>query len=134
MWLASFINRRLNRRQSNNLITGRRKYRPQLELLEDRTLLSGGGSGIDPLYTLASFNGTNGSNPSKCTLLMDASGNLYGTTQKGGAGGNGTVFELADFLEQSQPEATWHCPLLGGGCVELTPGAVPSSVPFRRAG
>ena len=28
-------------------------------------------------------------------LIMDSSGNLYGTTSEGGASGDGTVFELA---------------------------------------
>jgi uncharacterized repeat protein (TIGR03803 family) len=50
--------------------------------------------GSGAITTLASFNGTNGANP-YCTLLMDGSGNLYGTTRAGGAGSNGTVFEVA---------------------------------------
>jgi len=37
--------------------------------------------------------GADGSGP-QGGLLMDASGNLYGTTFSGGARGNGTVFEL----------------------------------------
>lgn len=44
--------------------------------------------------TLASFNGSNGNSPSS-ELIMDAAGNLYGTTQTGGANGDGTVFEIA---------------------------------------
>jgi uncharacterized repeat protein (TIGR03803 family) len=40
--------------------------------------------------TLASFNGTNGSTPA-AGVIMDASGNLFGTTK----GGLGTVFEIA---------------------------------------
>jgi uncharacterized repeat protein (TIGR03803 family) len=44
--------------------------------------------------TLASFNGgARGSNPD-ATLLVDASGNLFGTTLSGGANNAGTVFEL----------------------------------------
>ena len=44
--------------------------------------------------TLASFNGSNGNSPSS-ELIMDAAGNLYGTTQTGGANGKGTLFEVA---------------------------------------
>ncbi len=50
--------------------------------------------GTNTITTLASFNGANGLNPLG-TLFMDSSGNLYGTTQGGGAAGDGTVFELA---------------------------------------
>jgi uncharacterized repeat protein (TIGR03803 family) len=50
--------------------------------------------GSSTLTTLASFNGSNGSNPAGA-LIMDSSGNLYGTTENGGASGLGTIFELA---------------------------------------
>jgi uncharacterized repeat protein (TIGR03803 family) len=50
--------------------------------------------GSGTIQTLASFNGTNGANPSD-SLIMDSSGNLFGTTVYGGASGDGTVFELA---------------------------------------
>jgi uncharacterized repeat protein (TIGR03803 family) len=49
--------------------------------------------GSNTITTLASFNGSNGSGPGG-GLLMDGSGNLYGTTTAGGANGNGTVFAL----------------------------------------
>jgi len=39
------------------------------------------------------FNGKDGSGP-WAGLIFDAAGNLYGTTQNGGAYGNGTAFEL----------------------------------------
>ena len=45
------------------------------------------------LTTLVNFNGANGSNPFG-TLIMDASGNLYGTTSSGGGNGDGTIFEV----------------------------------------
>ena len=45
------------------------------------------------LTTLIFFNGTDGSMP-YCNLIMDSSGNLYGTTDNGGANSDGTVFEL----------------------------------------
>jgi uncharacterized repeat protein (TIGR03803 family) len=43
---------------------------------------------------LASFNGTNGNEPS-ASLVIDSSGNLYGTTFFGGASNDGTLFEVA---------------------------------------
>ncbi len=47
--------------------------------------------GSSTITTLASFDGTNGSAP-EVGLLIDSSGNLYGTTTVGGAAGYGTVF------------------------------------------
>jgi uncharacterized repeat protein (TIGR03803 family) len=46
------------------------------------------------LTTIASFNGTNGVDPTT-GVTIDASGNLYGTTRLGGANNDGTVFEIA---------------------------------------
>lgn len=46
------------------------------------------------LMTLATFNGSNGANP-LAGLLLDNHGNLYGTTWRGGANGEGTAFELS---------------------------------------
>lgn len=45
------------------------------------------------LTTLVTFNGANGSVPAG-DLMADADGNLYGTTQLGGASYQGTVFKL----------------------------------------
>jgi uncharacterized repeat protein (TIGR03803 family) len=50
--------------------------------------------GSRTITTLASFNGTNGANP-YASLIIDGSGNLYGTTYNGGTFNEGTVFELA---------------------------------------
>jgi uncharacterized repeat protein (TIGR03803 family) len=44
--------------------------------------------------TLVSFNGTDGASPI-AGLILDANGNLFGTTAGGGAYGGGTVFEIA---------------------------------------
>ncbi|MDR3466111.1 MAG: hypothetical protein P4M07_09220 [Xanthobacteraceae bacterium] len=45
---------------------------------------------------LTSFNGTDGATPAPTApLLIDANGDLFGTTYAGGASGYGTVFELA---------------------------------------
>jgi MYXO-CTERM domain-containing protein len=57
-------------------------------------LLSAGPAGAATLTTLASFGGPDGANPNG-GLARDAQGNLYGTTSAGGAGAQGTVFELA---------------------------------------
>jgi uncharacterized repeat protein (TIGR03803 family) len=46
------------------------------------------------LTTLASFNGTNGTNPTG-SLIADAHGDLFGTTIFGGSNDDGTVFEIA---------------------------------------
>ena len=51
-------------------------------------------SGYGALITLATFNGTNGAYPS-AGLVMDAAGNLYGTTYQGGTSNVGTVFEVS---------------------------------------
>src|SRR3569623_1148904 len=47
------------------------------------------------LTTLESFTGgADGGSPGYGALLMDADGNLFGTTLSGGTAGGGTVFEL----------------------------------------
>jgi uncharacterized repeat protein (TIGR03803 family) len=68
------------------------------------TAYNGGASGYGTVFellkgsgtitTLASFGATSGANPAGA-LVMDGSGNLYGTTLTGGAPNTGTVFELA---------------------------------------
>ena len=46
------------------------------------------------LSTLVSFNGSDGDYP-YAGLIADANGDLFGTTNSGGASGDGTVFEIA---------------------------------------
>jgi uncharacterized repeat protein (TIGR03803 family) len=67
------------------------------------TTTGGGAAGAGTVYSLRgktetvlySFaGGTNDGSYPQAGLVMDASGNLYGTTSTGGASGNGTVFEL----------------------------------------
>jgi uncharacterized repeat protein (TIGR03803 family) len=53
----------------------------------------GGGYASTPT-TLASFNGADGGGP-EANLIIDAAGDLFGTTGSGGASGDGTVFEIA---------------------------------------
>ena len=55
--------------------------------------LSPPGSGWTAQIIYSFQGGSYGSNP-EGVLLVDASGNLYGTTNTGGTGGGGTVFEL----------------------------------------
>jgi uncharacterized repeat protein (TIGR03803 family) len=84
---------------------------PLAGLVEDQsgnlfgTSSNGGGSdagtvfevpaGSGTITTLASFNGSNGSYPYYGSLVLDSSGNLFGTTSSGGAANDGTVFEVA---------------------------------------
>src|SRR4051794_34989159 len=49
------------------------------------------GSGYGVPTTLATFTGSNGASPF-AGLIADAAGNLFGTTGRGGASGDGTVF------------------------------------------
>src|SRR5204862_471008 len=51
-------------------------------------------AGSSTITTLASFDYSNGANP-YAGLIMDGSGNLFGTTNQGGALGYGAVFEVA---------------------------------------
>ena len=51
-------------------------------------------AGSRMITTLASFNGANGASPLTC-VVRDAQGNLFGTTEAGGAFNQGTVWELA---------------------------------------
>jgi uncharacterized repeat protein (TIGR03803 family) len=51
-------------------------------------------AGSTTITTLASFNGTNGNGP-EAAVTLDPAGDLFGTTESGGAGGSGAVFEIA---------------------------------------
>src|SRR5262249_53392696 len=54
-------------------------------------------AGSSPLTTLASFNFANGAPPAGA-LVMDGSGNLFGTTVYGGTSNQGTVFKFTPDL------------------------------------
>ena len=64
-----------------------------LVVVFDVTVLCPAVAGSLTLITLANFNGGNGVTPAG--VVMDASGNLFGTTYQGGVFGWGTVFEVA---------------------------------------
>jgi uncharacterized repeat protein (TIGR03803 family) len=61
------------------------------------------------ISTLAVFNGNNGQNP-VCSLIMDASGDLFGTTVSGGSLNEGTVFELPRFSSTIITLTSFHGP------------------------
>jgi uncharacterized repeat protein (TIGR03803 family) len=50
-------------------------------------------AGTNTITLLAAFNGANGANPHG-SLIVDSSGNLFGTTSRGGILDAGTVFEF----------------------------------------
>jgi uncharacterized repeat protein (TIGR03803 family) len=50
-------------------------------------------AGSSSIATLASFNGSNGANPSSASII-DTSGNLFGTTASGGIDNDGTIWEM----------------------------------------
>ena len=55
-----------------------------------------------PAITIVSFTGTNGANPVG-SLIIDAAGDLYGTTKGGGDSGDGTVFKISNSGTVSHP-------------------------------
>ena len=79
--------RRITRRTKLTLNARRRGGVDRVQPLEDRRLFAA------TLGTLLTFDGVSGANPMG-TLVMDAAGDLYGTTYAGGAAGKGTVFEV----------------------------------------
>jgi uncharacterized repeat protein (TIGR03803 family) len=77
------------------------------------------------LYSFGATNSGDGQNPTG-TLLMDASGNLYGTTQNGGTSSGGyqlgTVFELSSAGAES---VLYGFPMNSTGCPNYPNGAYP---------
>jgi uncharacterized repeat protein (TIGR03803 family) len=94
---------------NRGLFTGANGSYPEAGLVLDSsgnlygTTVSGGANnfgtvfevlnGRNAITVLASFNRTNGADP-EAGLILDDSGNLYGTTYAGGAHNLGTVFEI----------------------------------------
>ncbi|HEY2585896.1 MAG TPA: choice-of-anchor tandem repeat GloVer-containing protein, partial [Tepidisphaeraceae bacterium] len=79
-------------------------------------------NGSNTVTTLASFTGTNGSYPSAGPIL-DGAGDLYGTTQTGGANGRGTLFEIGAGSFTITTLATFNGTNGGGPAGALTPDA-----------
>jgi uncharacterized repeat protein (TIGR03803 family) len=83
-------------------------------------------NGYKVLYTFTG--GIDGSQPF-AGVILDASGNLYGTTPQGGAFGNGVVFKLTKNSDGSWTESVLHA--FAGG----TDGATPyAEVTFDTSG
>jgi uncharacterized repeat protein (TIGR03803 family) len=84
--------------------------------------------GRGTITTLASFNGSDGSDP-QAGVIMDSSGNLFGTTNNGGSALNlGTVFELTGAAAPMQ-EA-----MEAGFLVSAPPPAAPIVLPPAMSG
>jgi uncharacterized repeat protein (TIGR03803 family) len=59
-------------------------------------------AGSNTITALASFDGTNGAQPLG-SVVLDSSGNLYGTAYGGGASGNGTIYEVTESPDPAAP-------------------------------
>ena len=95
------------------------------------------GSNADPSYattptTLAEFDFTDGANPNG-NLIIDANGDLFGTTQDGAdeslGNGNGTVFEIVNNATAANPsyDATPNTLVSFTGLGGADPGSEPSN-------
>jgi len=97
---------------------------------------SGGGSGFGTVFALTlvpgvgwersvlyRFTGGADGGAPITDLLMDAAGNLYGTTSAAGANGGGTVFELSPPAIGTGTYAWTETTLLGFGGTEASPAA-----------
>jgi uncharacterized repeat protein (TIGR03803 family) len=83
--------------------------------------------GSGTITTLASFNGSDGANP-LAGLIMDSSGNLYGTTEVGGAWNGGTVFELTGGGAPTTIGSSGLPSSTGAGASQTFTAAIPNSV------
>ncbi len=70
-------------------------------------------AGTSSIATLFTFDRSNGARASG-GLILDSAGNLYGTTQSGGANGAGTVFELSRSSAVPEPASVM---ILGQGAL-----------------
>ena len=94
-WISWTFSHSQARRTAPQPVAAPKTARLFLEQLETRVVPSFG------LSTLGFFTGGNGGAHPQAGLIMDGSGNLYGTTYEGGPGisnpygvGDGTVFEV----------------------------------------
>ncbi|MDB5333984.1 MAG: hypothetical protein JWP03_5135 [Phycisphaerales bacterium] len=82
-------------------------------------------AGSNSITVLAPFDSSTGTNP-RSALVMDTGGNLYGTTQNGGANGgssgDGTVFERAALSSSITPLASFSTSAGSAGNVTVDSG------------
>src|SRR5262245_25798112 len=102
-WLKSLKTNFIGTRRHHPRLGARplRTTRLSVEWLEDRVTPA-----ILTPTLLVSFDGANGANP-VAGLVMDGSGNLFGTTQFGGASNLGTVFKIAAGTHEFTPLASF---------------------------
>ena len=94
--------------------------------------------GAASVATLFAFDGSNGTNPLG-GVVLDAAGNLYGTTSGGGLSRGGTIFELSPSTAAVLEPATSLMTMLGVGAVAVAAAArrrrrAGSRVPAVRGG
>ncbi len=70
--------------------------------------LSPGSNGTWKQSVIYTFKGTPDGDTPKAGLVLDSSGNLYGTTSQGGTDGHGTVFELSPISGGKWKEKVLH--------------------------
>jgi hypothetical protein len=96
MWFPASLSFRVRRHRSENSPISRTKYRPRLEALEDRLMLWGGGSGIDPALLYSATTSSPG-----WSVAVDGSGSAYVAADGGTVGKldpTGTTYQsLATF-------------------------------------
>lgn len=73
--------------------------------------------------------GNDGGLPQYGSLIFDAEGNLYGTTQNAGINGYGVAFELSP-----SPEGEWTETVLHAFAEDATDGGYPMAVAFDKKG
>jgi large repetitive protein len=82
--------------------------------------------GTGTITTLTAFNNSNGQSP-QAGVILDSQGDLFGTTQEGGANGFGTVFELSPQATVTMKVASSSNPSVYGQSVTLTATVAPST-------
>lgn len=73
--------------------------------------------------------GNDGGLPQYCSLIFDRAGNLYGTTQNGGAYGYGVAYELSP-----SPNGGWTETVLHAFAENATDGGYPMGLVFDKTG